>query len=612
MKIRTKILLLFTLGAIVPLLTSHFFATRMVAASIRERIAENLSHSAEMAAGRIEDRIMRSIDELSMVVDMIKFENFPTDDLLYLALEIPYRQLPDITVVALLKESGQAKVPPFYKSAEEAAHFKREAVRKEDLIAFAQNVPLKLAVTAEMALGPVYLSSAGTPRMVMAREYPLADKESSWVLAVEKSLSETCELVAAYSRKGGQRARLIDIQGRVICGHTSESSTGLELHPQADRIRKMFESNVSTYVDSDGESVLGVVHQVEVAGWQLLFEQPESLAMEPVQRSLYWTAVWVLVSLGIALGGGAILSKELTRPIVQLEEAAVRIADGDYKLSLDLRSKDEMGRLASAFNRMTAEIRAWNAELTARVEERTRALREAREQIVQTQKLAAVGELGSGVAHEVNNPLAGVIGMAQLLHEEVEPGSELADGLKDIIAGARRVADVVDVLLRFSQSRVSPEMQVMDAGRLVNVAIDMFSSRLKEFGISVETRMGKECRIFACEADLRLAMNHVIDNALRAMPGGGRLEVDVDRVEGGAVQITVSDDGPGMTEEIRTRAFDPFFTTNAPVASSKGLGLPLVHQIVSEHDGRVVLNSTIGEGTRVKIYLPGAARLSRD
>ncbi len=611
MRIRTKILLLFTIGAVVPLLTSHFFATRMVTASIRERISQNLSHTVELAADRVGDHVERSIKELSLVVDAVPFESFPAEDLPR-ALEIPYRQLPGATIIALLDETGKAVAPPYHKSANEAALLGRKEVKPADLAAFANNVPLKLALSAEVALGPVYLSSGGAPRMVMAKAYQLSDGQTSWVLAVEISLAEVCALVAAHGRKDTRHARIVDIQGRVVCGSNTERRTDLGQFFRADFLEQMTEARAATYENEAGELVLGVVDDVEITGWRFLLEQPENLAMEPVKKTFYWTALWVVVALGIALGGGVILSQELTKPIADLEDAAARIAGGDYEQTLDIRSRDEVGRLAKAFNHMTAEVRAWNTELTERVEERTRALREAREQIIQTQKLAAVGELGSGVAHEINNPLAGVIGMAQLIQSEAAPDSEIAKGLDTIISDARRVAEVVDVLLRFSQTQLAPEMQTVDTAQIVESALGMFSSRLDERGIAVKTTLDKNCKVFAREADLRLALNHVIDNALRVMPEGGRLQVEVGHVDGGAVQIAFIDSGPGMSEDVRTRAFDPFFTTSLPGSGSRGLGLSLVHQVVTEHDGRVVLDSKTGQGTRVNIYLPGAARLSRD
>ena len=260
MKIRTKILLLFTLGAVVPLLLSHFFATRMVSASIRGRIAENLSHSVELAAGRIGDHVERSIKELSLIVDAVPFESFPANDL-HRALEIPYRQLPGATTVAILDESGKAMAPPYYKPVKEAEALGRDSVHKADLRTFGKNVPLNLALAAEVALGPIYPSSSGTPRMVIAKAFPLADGHAKWVLAVEFSLGDICKLVTAHGRPETRTARVIDVKGRVVCGSFENSFSALKPYGQADQLARMKSAQPVTYVGDQGESVLGVIHE---------------------------------------------------------------------------------------------------------------------------------------------------------------------------------------------------------------------------------------------------------------------------------------------------------------------------------------------------------------
>jgi signal transduction histidine kinase len=306
-----------------------------------------------------------------------------------------------------------------------------------------------------------------------------------------------------------------------------------------------------------------------------------------------------------------VLARGLTRPISELEEASARIAGGDYDRVLEVQSKDEVGRLAEAFNHMTAEVRAWNTELTERVEERTKALREAQEQIMQTQKMAAVGELGAGVAHEINNPLTGVIGTAQLMQLDAEPGSEFAESLNTIISNSRRVADVVDALLKFSQSQVSPDLKPLDLGDAFDQAINMFAGRFEERGIEVARQVQKGCMVNAIDSDVQLAFHHLIDNALKAMAEGGTLTIDLAKVEGGAIRVEIGDTGPGMSEEVRERVFDPFYTTAPPGSGAKGLGLTLVQRVVAEHQGRIVLDSAEGEGTRVTLYFPGAAKLSK-
>jgi signal transduction histidine kinase len=225
--------------------------------------------------------------------------------------------------------------------------------------------------------------------------------------------------------------------------------------------------------------------------------------------------------------------------------------------------------------------------------------------------LAAVGELGSGVAHEINNPLTSAIGTAQLLREEVESESEMAKGLEDIVDSCNRVAAVVEALLRFSQTQAKPGMEPVV---ISSVVYDLFLINVVRFEkqqIIGEYDIDENSRVIGYEPDLRLALSHLFDNAICAMENGGNLKIEIQTIEGGAVCIAVSDTGEGMTEEARLRVFDPFYSTRPSGTGSAGLGLSLVHRVVSDHNGRIVIDSVQNRGTTVSIYLPGATQLSR-
>jgi len=139
----------------------------------------------------------------------------------------------------------------------------------------------------------------------------------------------------------------------------------------------------------------------------------------------------------------------------------------------------------------------------------------------------------------------------------------------------------------------------------------LFENRFGDGGIEVVWEGGPGCMVNAVEADLRAAFNHLLDNALKAMPGGGKLTLSVGKVEGQAVKTVIRDEGVGMSEEVRARAMDPFFTTAAPGSGARGLGLAAVHRVVGQHGGRIVIESRIGAGTTATIYLPGRVRLSK-
>ncbi|HUT79086.1 MAG TPA: ATP-binding protein [Polyangia bacterium] len=578
MRIRTKILLLVVLGAVVPLVASHLLVGRMNAESMRRLIAGGLAASAAQTSARLDERLRWTVRQVDAVSESVPFESFSSEDR-DRALQIPYRQLAEATVVVLLDGSGRALAAPYHPDAATARLLGRQPVTDGDLARMAERVPFGAVLESGVALGPVYRSEVGAPRMVLASGFPVVGADGSWVLAVELDLSGICELVAA-----AENADLADREQQAIC-------------PAPDR--------------DTGAMVLEVTADVPLTGWRLTVRHPESSAMAPLWRSMTWSGIWAAVALLIAVLGGGILARGITGPLSDLERAAVRVAGGDYEQRLPEQSLDETGRLAAAFNTMTAEIRAWNAELTSRVEDGTRELREAQQQILQAQKLAAVGELGAGVAHEINNPLTSVLGMAQLLQADAGPGTELHGTLGEIIASARRVAEVVDSLLRFSQSQVAAGQERIDPTGVLDRAAALFASRFEEWRIGVERSYAPGCEINGASGELEVAFVHLLDNAARAMPTGGRLRLEVSRVEGGAVRVTVADAGSGMSPEVRERALDPFFTTAPPGSGARGVGLAVVQRVVNEHGGRIVLDSAPGEGTSVRLYFPGAAKLSK-
>jgi two-component system NtrC family sensor kinase len=606
MKIRTKLLLLLTLGVAVPLLMSHHFIAQKTKATMVQFVEKDLTAEATQIAGRINDRLVWAAEALRLVVQSVPFESFAPAEA-HQALALPYRQLSDATLVALLDESGRAITEPYRPEAAEAALLGRASVSEQDVAAFSQSVPFELSLTAQVAFGPAYRSDAGEPRMVAASSFPVAGGARRWVLAVELSLIKLCEAVAEVGDARGRTRLLVDGRGFSVCGPREE-----EWRPVDDAAAILgIEPKSVAKRSGAGGTTLRTVDEVAVTGWRLLVEQTEEAVMAPVTRSTRWILMWAGVVLLIAIVGGVILSRGVAGPIAELEQASKEIAAGAYDRVIPVRSDDEVGSLAKSFNRMTAEIRAWNTELKNRVEARTRELKEAQVQVLQSQKLAAVGELGAGVAHEINNPLTGVLGLAQLARAEAAPGSELAATLDEIVVNARRVAEVVDALLRFTQTQVSPDMSAVEPRRILEQVVSMFANRLVERRIRVEWRIEPDCVLHAVEGDLRVALGHLVDNAVRAMPAGGRLGLEVARVEGGAVRIGVADDGVGMTEEVRLRAADPFFSTEPPGSGCRGLGLWIASSVAEDHGGKIVLESAVGRGTTATLYLPGKVRLSK-
>ena len=242
--------------------------------------------------------------------------------------------------------------------------------------------------------------------------------------------------------------------------------------------------------------------------------------------------------------------------------------------------------------------------------------REAQRMQAQQERLAAVGQMAGGIAHDFNNILSVIMGYAEIALMKVEPESELGECLRTIISQGRRAARLVRQVLDFSR-RSTSEPRPMDLLPFLKETVKFLKSSIPE---NIELSLKAEPGTYTVNADptqmQQVVMNLAV-NARDAMPGGGKLEIGLDKVElgeevrswdpelapGRYILVTVRDTGTGMPPEVLERAFDPFFTTKEP-GRGTGLGLSQVYGIVKQHKGHISIESEVGRGTSVSVYLP--------
>jgi signal transduction histidine kinase len=326
----------------------------------------------------------------------------------------------------------------------------------------------------------------------------------------------------------------------------------------------------------------------------------------------------VLGGLGLAALSLVVVALAFVRRLTTRLEAVAQVAQDFAKGHLSRRVQvggaDELTELADTFNAMGAELEAararlmrWNDELKQKVDEALADLRAAQAQLLEAQKLAAIGQLGAGVAHEINNPLVGILGNAQLLLMEHPEGDADFALLKQIEQGARRCREITQNLLRFSQTRGEVTLAPMDLVPVVSAALDFEAPRDAEAGVTVVRVLpDTPVRVDGDAEQLKQVVSQLCANARTAMAHSAekRLTVTVRPVDGGAV-LEVSDTGKGIAPEHLPRIFEPFFTTK-DVWSNIGLGLSLVYRVVEEHEGKIDVASEPGKGARFTITLKAA------
>ncbi|MFQ6137397.1 MAG: ATP-binding protein [Candidatus Hydrothermarchaeales archaeon] len=266
-----------------------------------------------------------------------------------------------------------------------------------------------------------------------------------------------------------------------------------------------------------------------------------------------------------------------------------------------MRFADQAG-LAIEKAKLYEELKEYSEHLEGMVEERTKELEDAQQQLIQSEKLASIGQLAAGIAHEINNPLANILMYAHLLKRDIQEKKPNIEDVDVIIEQTEITSKIVQDLLEFSRQEKS-EMSLISINDLICKALDILENQLVVDGIDVVKRLRPDIPDVLGDANkLSRAFFNLVMNAYQAMPDGGKLILSTTE-EDSFVKITISDTGIGIPREHLSKIFDPFFTTK-PVGGGTGLGLSVVHGIIEEHNGTIMVKSRVGSGTTFTIKLP--------
>ena len=357
-----------------------------------------------------------------------------------------------------------------------------------------------------------------------------------------------------------------------------------------------------------------------------------TMSLERVDREIaeiWWNRVasGALTIVVLAALLTIIVRRGVVRPVRALVEGTRRVGEGDLGHRLPAGSRDELGVLASSFNQMTGSLQKAQGELDAlvqtleqRVEERTRELQEAQALLVQTEKLVSLGKLSASIAHEINNPLSGILTYAKLLSRKLRTGPPDAEGIQTALQQlaliereTQRCSSIVRNLLDFARQR-EPNFQKVAVPAVLEEALSLLANRLSVQNVTVAKAYAPVPEVRADFGQLRQTFVNILMNACEAMPDGGDVRVVVQKVEaagerrGGAarrfVEASIADTGQGIAPEHLGKIFDPFFTTKE---RGTGLGLSVVYGIVDAHGGKVAVDSAVGRGTTVSLRLPAAS-----
>lgn len=324
------------------------------------------------------------------------------------------------------------------------------------------------------------------------------------------------------------------------------------------------------------------------------------------------------VALFAAVLAGLIVRLNVHNPVKRLIRATQEIAAGNLGYTIPASGSHEITVLAESFNRMSQDLKKardaleeWSRTLELKVREKTQELERAQQQMVQSERMASLGKMAASVAHELNNPMSGILGLAKYVRRRLnkldlkpEEKESLSKDLEVIESEARRCGNIVKNLLLFAREG-REGFEEVDLNDVLKKAFVLISHHLELSGVKLESELCPDgCVVVGNADELKQAFLAMLINAVEAMPEGGVLTVRTETLEGeDKVRVEIRDTGVGIPEDVLPHIFEPFFTTKTG-GEGLGLGLAVVYGIVQKHRGRIMVDSKVGQGTTFTIELP--------
>jgi two-component system, NtrC family, sensor kinase len=368
-------------------------------------------------------------------------------------------------------------------------------------------------------------------------------------------------------------------------------------------------SNAACHAHPASQTILGVLDT------NLSLARADASLAESTRLMLIYTVLAVMI---ISVLTGVFVLRLVHRPVQILKRGTEELAKGDLGYQIAVNSTDELGELAGSFNIMSLQLRAANEEITSwartletRVEDKTNELKRAHEHVVHVEKMASIGKMAAVVAHEINNPLSGILTYAKLLKKWVQKvegneqkRTEIRECLDLVESESRRCGDLVKNLLMFS--RTAPmNLEWADVNQVVDRCIRLVQHQLDLGNVQLQLELAEDLPMLHCDhAQVEQVLLALVMNAIDAMPRGGNLLVRTRSLpQSKQIEMQVRDDGVGIQPDLLPRMFEPFLTTKE-TGKGVGLGLAISKTIVERHGGVIEVESQPGRGTTFYIFLP--------
>jgi signal transduction histidine kinase/sensor domain CHASE-containing protein len=609
--LRAKLIVPYVLLTMVIAMVGVFIVTRLVTSSIRERFVNQLFEASRVAGDGVVRRERTHLEDLRLMAFM---EGVPdqikeADAEGLQSLLWPVALNNNIEAVTVVDLEGREiltlaeDVNSGQYIASQGGDFSDLSIVAKILNGQVDEDGDKFADVLKTTYGPYLFSSA-----------PVRDSEGRLVgVLMAGTRLET--LLSELKAQSLADLVVLDSDGKLIATTLvlpDEGTEPLEIDPDRVDPEGMSTTEELELYGREYQKVVAplILRRREVGWMSVILPSNYIVSTMATSRNIFS----LIFSLGTVatIVLGYLLAQSIARPILQLRAVSQAVAGGELEQSTNIQRADEIGELSNAFDTMTGRLKERTdeaARLYAETVQRNTELAEINErlqttqaQLVQSEKLASVGQLTAGIVHDVKNPLAVIKGVAEELHEEIGLDPSTRGKLQSIRDNASRANTIVTDLLKFARQS-TPELHRRDMRETIRSALRLTEYLTRKGNVEVETNLPDlPVRVTYDAQQIEQVLINLITNAVQAMPEGGKLRVSLKEFEDG-VRIDVADTGHGIRKENLSRIFDPFFTTK-PEGEGTGLGLSISFGIVSRHGGRINVDSKIGVGTMFSVILP--------
>ncbi len=605
-KLLYKLLIIFVGLAIIPLLAVRIRVLQVGQLSMKKECLKIQLEIARRSADTV-DSFLKDIKNILFVIQ--KPKEFVAMDITKqrVILENLMKSYPTFMKLTVIDDSGMTKlrIPRFGK------------IEIDPGIDHSKSKLFTEAIEKGEYVSQPYRSPENYPFILISVPIEVYVGKPVGVLAAEINLIALSNLIAQI--KIGERgiSFVVDKKGSPIA-HPDQKVVlkvkNLNNIPLVSRALEREKEGGCEFVYQD-EEFLGSYVPVKKLGWRVIVQQPLSEAYLPATKMKEQVNIFLIGALIITILIGVFFSYRLVKPIRILQEKTEKVASGDFDTNIDIQSRDEIGELGEKFafmsgalKKMTGELKEankeldkWNKELEDRVEVRTRELRETQGKLVESERLAAVGQMANVVGHEIRNPLAAMKSSVYVLRD-VSPHDD--PDINDCLGLFDREIEAIEKIcadmLGFSRRR-KPVRKFIDLNVLIEESFNILTCPVS---VKVFKKYAQNLPEVNIDRDeIRQVLANLIKNSFEIMEektNGGELRIETREVNG-IIQIVIADTGPGISQENMEKMFTPFFSTKA---RGTGLGLAACQQIIERHDGKIWAESEgVGKGATFFVQL---------